>query len=278
MARKCTSALSRPRSDVAERPVRYQYWIEGTCGTAWTLYSPLSSRWSLGTSWITCSGSTSSITLLPVGPRPVSPEVVHIEKTALEQVGAQAFDLLAVESDRPHIRHEDEGAAEDLVVLQGYDRVKGLSVLGTADRGGGELRKAQREVGVGVGIIRAPALAQPLAAHAAVGNAAEGEAELGRLARAGHGSASRVAASPSLRARGTRGDRQGARPEHGQDDTRPGGPPQSPLLHQKRDDISQISALAHDSMRSARTSSASASLPWARSACSSPTSDQPLCG
>ena len=36
IARKCTSALSNPRSEVACRPVRYQYWIEGTCGTSRT--------------------------------------------------------------------------------------------------------------------------------------------------------------------------------------------------------------------------------------------------
>ena len=41
MPRKCGSAERWPRSEVSARPVMFQYWIDGICGTSSTVKNVL---------------------------------------------------------------------------------------------------------------------------------------------------------------------------------------------------------------------------------------------
>jgi len=114
----------------------------------------------------------------PGVPRPTAPEVVHPQESPLLEVAAQTLGLLRVEADGPDIGHEDERACEELVFHDPDDAVVGLAVRRLSDGCLGELGETQHEVPIRVGVVGPPTLAQRLAAHLPVGNAAKREGAL----------------------------------------------------------------------------------------------------
>src|SRR5688572_30779127 len=144
----------------------------------------------------------------PLPPRLLAPEVVHPDEAALEQVLAQPLHLLVAEPRGADVLHLDKRALEQLVVGEPDDEVIRLAVAGLADAGLGQLGEPDREVDVGRGVIRPPALAACLTAIAVIHAAAEievaVEAVSGGKARLGPAEAAAPEPAQILRGHGGR--------------------------------------------------------------------------
>ena len=112
-----------------------------------------------------------------------APEVVDVEEAALQQVGAQALDLVVAEARRADVFHVEDRAAEEQRIGEADDDVVGLAVGLHLDADERQLAEADGEVVVGAGVVGAPALAAVFEAVAGVVAAAEVEAAVEVVAR-----------------------------------------------------------------------------------------------
>src|SRR5262245_51847043 len=112
---------------------------------------------------------------LPVLERRLPPEIIGPEKTALQEIVAQAKHLRLAELRGARVLDGDEGTPEQLFVVGVHDETIWLTAGLKADARLRQLREADAEVGVGVGIVGPPALAAGLAPDGCVEEAAEAE-------------------------------------------------------------------------------------------------------
>ena len=96
---------------------------------------------------------------------------VHPQEATLQEVGPQTLDLVVAEACTPHVRREEEGALEELVLARAHDREARLPVRPMGRTYGRELFQPLHEVVVRSGIVRVPAVAEGLVADGVAASA-----------------------------------------------------------------------------------------------------------
>ncbi len=112
-----------------------------------------------------------------------APEIVRPEKPALQEVLPQVRDLLVGELRRARVLDRHDRTVEQELVVGAQDEMVRLAVGILADAGLRQLREADHEVDVGVGIVGPPSLTAVRPAHLPVVQAAEVERPVEALRR-----------------------------------------------------------------------------------------------